>query len=114
MKLRYVVISFALMLVTSTQVLCEEPAKQEVPVSSTDLLRLDNAQTHIREVMLQAQLAIMPHSAVVQEICKTYKIVPCDNLDKVIDMSTGKIRRPVAPPAPKPSIPPAKAKGGTP
>jgi len=121
-----IVAAFAFALVASTQVLCEELPKQELPaqLTPTDLLKLDNAQTQIREVMLQAQLAILPHNTVVQEVCKTYKIVPCDNLDKIIDMSTGRIKRsPVAPTAPHP-VPPSpsqtkapaqpKAKGGTP
>jgi hypothetical protein len=82
----------ALLFVCVTQAHCEEPKV----LSQLDLARLDAASSHIREVWLAAQAAIASHQAVIAEICKSYKIEPCNidvnALDKRIDMKTGAIK----------------------
>lgn len=84
-----------ILFVCSTQAQCEEPTKP-VQLSPLDVARLDAAASHIREIWLAAQASIVVHQATIADICKSYKIEPCNidvnALDRRIDMKTGVVK----------------------
>lgn len=93
-------IAFLSMLLLNTAFADEPPLPTKL--STEDTLRLDNAQTHIREILLIAQQKAGPYGETIQTICKTYKIDPCKDLEQVVDMKTGTIKR-APPPAKQPA-----------
>lgn len=96
-------IAFMSVLLLNTAFADEPPLPTKL--TTEDTLRLDNAQTHIREILLSAQMNIGPHSATIKDICKTYKIDPCNDLEHIIDLTTGTIKRAPKPPVKSPIAP---------
>lgn len=110
--MRLIIIALSVLLLNAA--FADEPSPP-TKMSIEDALRLDNAQTHIREIVLTAQININVQNEVIQKICTTYKIEPCANLEQLVDLKTGAIHRPEKPktvanpaPPPKPPVLPVK------